>query len=117
MAVKLQSLRRTKACTAGDVIAEIERKGLSVGRSIVINLVGSDSIRTIASYRTAMVGGLHKSVNESHENDFSGLCLHEARQLAVKDRDFDSLLWSKYLKAEKIWGRQALGTKGVAAYL
>ena len=295
MSIKLQSFREAKACTAGDVIAEMEQKGLSVKRSTVMSLVGSDSIRTIASYGTAMVGGLYKSVNEgrieetivyesalksigkkealrafslfpraitpesvrpyskdekeefcdlnihyagiglwllnwhkgnkygdallemglgqyekaawvsrfrydvcdylkTHSqnkfiksqsaaltwlllesstyrikieeaynfkskrqryilsknlwddiadiswdedkevepcvreksicaapkdvlSDFAGLCLFEARQLAIKDKDFDKLLWKKYLAAEKTWGRKALDHQGIAAYV
>ena len=57
------------------------------------------------------------SIPKAAMNDFAGLCLFEARELAVKDKDFDKLLWKKYIAAEKTWGRKALGNKGITAYV
>lgn len=50
-------------------------------------------------------------------DNFAGLCLFEAKKLAKTDKGFDSYIWSKYVKAEKTWGRESLGRQGVTAYM
>lgn len=48
---------------------------------------------------------------------FYGYFLHLVQKMAVERPDFDQVLLSQYTKAQKVWGRKALGEKGVAAYL
>jgi hypothetical protein len=49
--------------------------------------------------------------------NFYGYFLHLAKRMAIERPDFDEIFFAPYLKAEKVWGRKALGGTAVTGYL
>lgn len=57
-----------------------------------------------------------QDVEDLVEN-FWGFFMYRAKKMADEKPDFDSVLFTQYLKAEKVWGRKAREQQGAIAYL